>query len=107
MDILENRASSNRLQIMSTTHSPQMLRLLRDEGLAHAYLTYRVEGFSETRVKALTEIPTLMEVLKDNDIARLYEGGWMEQTMFYEEGEPAPFEIEPFDTNKVAEEPEP
>ena len=79
-----------------------MLRLLRD--LSFASLTYRVEGVSETRIKSLPDIPKLMEVLKDSDIARLYEGGWMEQTMFFEEGESEPFELESEEAGRVNEE---
>jgi len=102
MNLLEIRSRNSGLQIFSTTHSPQMLRLLRD--LSFASLTYRVEGVSETRIKSLPDIPKLMEVLKDSDIARLYEGGWMEQTMFFEEGESEPFELESEEAGRVNEE---
>jgi predicted ATPase len=102
MNLLEIRSKNAGLQIFSTTHSPQMLRLLRD--LSFASLTYRVEGVNETRIKSLPDIPKLMEVLKDSDIARLYEGGWMEQTMFFEEGEPEPFELDSEAVGKADEE---
>ncbi len=95
MNLLEQRSGKGGLQIFTTTHSPQMLRLLGLEGLDFASLAYRVEGVPETRIRALQQIPGLIDVLKTSDIARLYEGGWMEQTMFFDEGDPQPFELDP------------
>jgi predicted ATPase len=103
MNLLEARSGKGGLQIFSTTHSPQMLRLIRKQGLEFASLTYRVDGVPETRIKSLPEIPHLLEVLKGSDIARLYEGGWMEQTMFFEEGEAQPQEATPADAETPAD----
>jgi predicted ATPase len=94
MNLLESRTTGGELQVFMTTHSPQLLRLLKPPAMPYASLTYRVEGVAETRIKSLPDIPHLCEVLETSDIARLYEGGWMEQAMFFEEGEPEPFELD-------------
>ena len=97
LDLLQGRTAKGNVQVCATTHSPQLLRLLDEKGFADSSLAYRVEGVPETRLHALLEVPHLSEVLKGEnaDIARLYEGGWMEQTMFFEEGEPEPFDLDP------------
>lgn len=97
MNLLETQTGEGRVQVFTTTHSPQLLRLIRGENLESASVTYRVEGVDEARIKSLPQVPHLMEVIKEADIARLYEGGWMEQTMFFAEGEPVPIELEPAD----------
>jgi hypothetical protein len=57
-------------------------------------LAYRLKGNTEGRLKPLTEIPHLLEVIKRKDIARLHESSWMENTMEFSEGSPKTFPIE-------------
>ena len=90
---LDLAAGDVKFQVLATTHSPGFVRLLTDH-LDHAYLTYRVEGVPESRLKSLLEIPTLADVIKSQDIATLYETGWMENTLFFTEGTPEPIVLE-------------
>lgn len=94
MDLLDNRSKGKGIQIVATTHSPQVLRLIKEENLKFATLAYRLKGNPEGRLKPLTEIPHLLEVIKNKDIARLHESSWMENTMEFSEGSPKIFPIE-------------
>lgn len=84
--LLRTRTAKGLVQVFSSTHSPQLLRLMSQDDLPHVSLSYRVEGVDETRLKALPDIPQLKELIEKQDIARLYEGGWMEQALFFDEG---------------------
>jgi predicted ATPase len=86
MDLLDSNSKKKGIQIAATTHSPQVLRLIRADNLKYATLAYRLRGSSEARLKALPEIPHLMEVIQEQDLARLHESSWMEQTMQFVEG---------------------
>ena len=94
MDLLDNQSKGKGIQIVATTHSPQVLRLIKEENLKYATLAYRLKGNKEGRLKPLTEIPNLLEVIKRKDIARLHESSWMENTMEFSEGSPKTFKIE-------------
>jgi hypothetical protein len=94
MDLLDNQSKGKDIQIVATTHSPQVLRLIKEENLKYATLAYRLKGNTEGRLKPLTEIPHLLEVIKRKDIARLHESSWMENTMEFSEGSPKTFPIE-------------
>lgn len=94
MDLLDNQSKSKGIQIVASTHSPQVLRLIKPENLKFATLAYRLKGSTEGRLKPLPEIPNLLEVIKNKDIARLHESSWMENTMEFSEGSPKPFPIE-------------
>jgi hypothetical protein len=94
MDLLDNQSKGKGIQIVATTHSPQVLRLIKEENLKYATLAYRLKGNKEGRLKPLTEIPNLLEVIKRKDIARLHESSWMENTMEFSEGCPKTFKIE-------------
>jgi predicted ATPase len=94
MDLLDNQSKGKGIQIVATTHSPQVLRLIKEENLKYATLAYRLKGNTEGRLKPLTEIPHLLDVIKRKDIARLHESSWMENTMEFNEGSPKAFLIE-------------
>ena len=94
MDLLDNQSKGKGIQIVATTHSPQVLRLIKEENLKYATLAYRLKGNTEGRLKPLAEIPHLLDVIKRKDIARLLESSWMENTMEFTEGSPRAFPIE-------------
>ncbi|MGA2173623.1 MAG: AAA family ATPase [Verrucomicrobiota bacterium] len=94
MDLIASTTRNRGIQVVATTHSPQVLRLIRREDLENAALVYRVKGTSEGRVKQLPDIPHLMDVIKNQDIARLHESSWMEDAMEFTEGKPQPFPLE-------------
>jgi predicted ATPase len=94
MDLIADTARRKGIQVVATTHSPQVLRLIRAEDLPNAALVYRVKGASEGRIKQLPDIPNLMDAIKEQDIARLHESAWMENVMEFTEGKPEPFPLE-------------
>jgi len=73
MDLLDNQSKGKGIQIVATTHSPQVIRLIKEDNLKYATLAYRLKGNTEGRLKPLTEIPNLLDVIKRKDIARLHE----------------------------------
>ena len=94
MDLLDQQSKSKGIQIVASTHSPQVLRLIKPDNLKYATLAYRLKGSADGRLKPLTEIPHLLDVIKNQDIARLHESSWMENTMEFSEGSPKTFPIE-------------
>ncbi|MCW5557207.1 MAG: AAA family ATPase [Verrucomicrobiae bacterium] len=94
MEMLDHQSRSKGIQVVASTHSPQVLRLIKPGNLKYATLAYRLKGHSEGRLKPLPDIPNLMEVIQNKDIARLHESSWMEQTMEFSEGTPREFPID-------------
>jgi predicted ATPase len=94
LGLLEARTKRQPLQVLATTHSPQLLRFLQRDHLDSVYVAYRVEGIVQTRLKKLKDLPNFMDVLKDLDAARMLESDWIESTLFFEEGKPAPIGLE-------------
>ncbi len=94
MDLLENQSRSKGIQIVASTHSPQVLRLIQPQDLKYATLAYRLRGHREGRLKPVPEIPNLLEMARNKDIARLHESAWMERTLEFTEGSPEQFPID-------------
>ena len=89
VQLLETVTAQGKTQVVATTHSPQLLRLLSHESLEHASVVYRLPGTSTGRIKRIVDIPHIREVLKTQDLARLHESGWLEDILnFIEAPEP-------------------
>lgn len=66
------------LQVITTTHSPQLLRFLSPENRDQSSLVYRLEDQPDARIIPVAEMPHIQEVLKKTDMAELHESGWFE-----------------------------
>lgn len=66
------------LQVITTTHSPQLLRFLSPESRDRCSLVYRLEDMPDAKIIPIAEIPHIQEVLKKTDLAELHESGWFE-----------------------------
>ncbi len=85
--LIEQRVARGDVQVVATTHSPQLLGLLSEESREAAVLTYRLEGHPEGRIKRIMDIPNAAEVLKNQSLMRLHESGWLENAVEFLEGE--------------------
>jgi predicted ATPase len=90
LQLIESRVSSTTLppiQIVATTHSPQLLGLLSPQSREHVSAVYRLEGHEDAKIKRLMDIPQAREVLETQNWAELHESGWIENALFFTEPE--------------------
>lgn len=88
MNLIEQRVKQSDLQIITTTHSPQLLQIISPESLEYASLLYRLEGKTDSKIKRLVEFPEqARQVIFGHSLARLYESGWFENTISFLEGD--------------------
>lgn len=88
MGLIEQRVGQNGLQIVTTTHSPQLLRIIKPESLKYASLIYRLSGKTDAKIRRLVDFPEPAQgVIFKNDLAQLYESGWFEDVVNFLEGD--------------------
>jgi len=80
VELLEERAKSG-IQIIATTHSPQLLSLVSQTTLENSSLIYRAGDHHSSQIMPILEIPNIKEILEKQDIAKLYSTGWFEDVM--------------------------
>jgi predicted ATPase len=85
LQLIEQRAKEGKVQIVTTTHSPQLLGMLSDEAREHASLIYRFEGEQEGHIRRVMDIPEAKRVLEEQNLARLHESGWLEDAVAFSE----------------------
>ncbi len=90
LQLIEQHTSHGKVQIVTTTHSPQLLAMLSPEARENAFLAYRLENETEAHLQRILDIPTARDVLTRQNLARLHESGWLENVVSFarrEEGD--------------------
>jgi predicted ATPase len=81
LQLIEQSVASEEVQVVATTHSPQLLRLLNEKTLESASVVYRHEGRPEAQITRVRDIPYADQVLERRDLGRLFESGWLEDSL--------------------------
>ena len=85
--LIEKQVAKGKIQVVATTHSPQVLAFLTEKSLEHAAVTYRLEGQPDTRIKRIMDIPYAREVIQKKDLASLHASGWLEDAIAFSEND--------------------
>ncbi len=83
VQLIEQTVADGPAQVAATTHSPTLLRLLGPEAREHASLVFRREGESKGHIRRIVDLPEARRILETQDLARLFESGWMETSMAF------------------------
>lgn len=81
LQLIEKNVNTRNIQIVATTHSPQLLGLLSKQSLDYAALIYRIEGTADARIKRILDIPEAKRVIEEQDLVRLHASGWLEDAV--------------------------
>ncbi|MEY3866547.1 MAG: hypothetical protein RLZZ338_438 [Cyanobacteriota bacterium] len=79
--LIERQVSQGKTQVIATTHSSQLLRLISPQTLESVSLTYRVENRPDSQIIRVLDIPNAPEVLEKQNLAHLHESAWLENVM--------------------------
>jgi predicted ATPase len=88
LQLIEQSVTGGKIQVVGTTHSPQLLGFLSETARESASLVYRLPGHPDARIRRILDIPEARHVLESRNLARLHESGWLENAVaFLEDGE--------------------
>jgi predicted ATPase len=87
LQLIERQVARGTIQMVATTHSPQLLALQSRESLEHASLVYRLPENNEGRIVRILDIADARRVIEEQDLARLHASGWLEDAVNLTENE--------------------
>ncbi len=87
LQLIEQKVSQRNIQIVATTHSSQLLRLISPKTLEYASLTYRLEDQPNAGIIRILDIPDAKRVIKEQDLGRLHGSAWLENVMEFLEAD--------------------
>jgi predicted ATPase len=86
LEFIEQRVAKAGIQVVATSHSPQLLGYLSPESLKSAALVYRLPGDIDGHIRPIAEFPGAAQLLSQEDPGRLLATGWLENASVFLEG---------------------
>ena len=79
LDLIENQVKTKNIQVVATTHSPQLLGRLSKDSLEHASLVYRVPEAPDARIIRVIDMPDAKRLIGKYKVPELFAEGWFER----------------------------
>ena len=89
VELIEEQTRKGDLQVVTTTHSPDLLATIGDETFQSTSVVYRCAGRSDAIIRPATELPNVDELRRTRGFDRLHATGWMENILFFTEPDQA------------------
>ena len=85
IDLIEKQTAKNGIQVITTTHSPDVLNLINDKTFENTSVVYRDEESSDAIIRPAAELPRASELRRTQGLGRLHSAGWMEDMLAFAE----------------------
>lgn len=83
VQLIEQVTKEEGIQVVVSTHSPQLLNMVSEETLQNASLLYRLDKSSITHIQPIAAIPDAMRLAKKKGAGELHASGWFENVMYF------------------------
>jgi len=84
LNLIEQHVKTNKVQIIATSHSPELLTLLNDQARESASLVYRLPHSAEGHIRPIVDLPGARDLFsRDSDLAHLHATGWFEDVAYF------------------------
>ena len=71
------------IQVITTTHSPDLVSIVGDETFKNTSVVCRLEGTSDAIIRSIADLPNSAELRETQGLGRLLAGGWMEDALAF------------------------
>ena len=89
VELIEEQTRKGDLQVVTTTHSPDLLATIGDETFQSTSVVCRCAGRSDAIIRPVTELPNVDRLRRTRGLDRLHATGWMENILFFTEPDQA------------------
>ncbi len=87
LDLIERQIAKGKIQVIATTHSPELLSLAGDETFESASLVCRLESSNDAVIRRAADLPEARRLRESQGLGSLLAGGWMEDALAFTEGD--------------------
>ena len=88
LKLIETQTAKGKVQVVTTTHSPDLLNFVNDSTFQHTSLVYRSKNSADALIRAIAEIPEAQTLRTTQGLGKLHASGWMEDVQAFSEEEP-------------------
>lgn len=85
VDLIERQTAKGAVQVIATTHSPDLLSLVSDETFKNTSVTCRLADTHDAIIRPVADLTNAEQLRKTQGLGRLLAGGWMETALAFTE----------------------
>ena len=86
LELIEKQAAKNNIQVITTTHSPDLLTFVNDSTFEHLSVVCRLEDSQDAIIRPVAELPNAKKLrTSQGGLGRLLTSRWMETTLAFTE----------------------
>ena len=89
LDLIEGQVADDKMQVVTTTHSPPVLAMMNDDTFASSSVICRRSDAADAVIRRLTDLPDARKLRTSQGLGRLHASGWMEDMIELEDREGA------------------
>jgi AAA15 family ATPase/GTPase len=83
LDLLETQTAKTEVQVVTTTHSPELLQMIGDDTFKYTSVVYRTADTSVSQITNLTELPNAETLRSKQELGSLHSSGWIEDALMF------------------------
>ena len=81
LQLIEGQTAKRDVQVISTTHSPNLLSMISDTTFESTSIVWRLPATGEAVIRPVAELPRGSELRNAQGLGRLHAAGWMEDAL--------------------------
>ena len=85
LELIETQTGKGRLQVVTTTHSPDLLAMMSDTTFAHTSIVGRLPDTANAIIRPVADLPRAEILRRSQGLDRLQVSGWMEDALAFAE----------------------
>ena len=85
LELIEKQAAKRGIQVVTTTHSPDLLTFVNDSTFEHLSVVGRLEDSQDAIIRPVAGLPNARKLRKSQGLGKLLTGAWMEDMLAFTE----------------------
>ena len=81
VDLFERQTEKNGIQVITTTHSPDLLNFISDKTFENTSVVSRLEDTDDAIIRPVDKLPNAKKLRKSYGLGRLHSTAWMEDIL--------------------------
>ncbi len=85
LDLIEGQTAKGGTQVVTTTHSPELLSMIGDRTFENTSVVCRLPETTDAIIRPVSELHKAAELRESQSLGRLHTSGWMEDALAFTE----------------------
>ena len=87
VDLIERQTARGAIQVVTTTHSPQLLSMVNEDTFGSMSVVCRLEDTEDAIIRPVAGLPNAVKLRGSQGLGRLHASGWLEDALAFTESD--------------------